>query len=139
MNTIRSRMSPGLLGGGLTLLLALIFLAAANASAAGIEPEDVTLPAPTPALALGRTNYEAHCAGCHGVNGVGTDKGPPFLHRVYHPDHHADFAFVRAVRYGTRAHHWRFGDMPPVEGITDAQIESIIGYVRALQKANGIF
>ena len=31
------------------------------------------------------------------------------------------------------------GDMPPVEGITDAQIEKIVHYVRQLQRANGIF
>ena len=29
--------------------------------------------------------------------------------------------------------------MKPVEGVTDGQIESIVGYVRALQKVNGVF
>jgi hypothetical protein len=38
-----------------------------------------------------------------------------------------------------RAHHWPFGDMPAVEGITDPQIEKILHYVRAIQKTNGIF
>jgi hypothetical protein len=29
--------------------------------------------------------------------------------------------------------------MKPVEKVTDAQLETIVKYVRALQKANGIF
>ena len=46
---------------------------------------------------------------------------------------------VLAARRGVRAHHWGFGDMPPVEGVTDADIAAIIAYVRTLQKANGVF
>ena len=38
-----------------------------------------------------------------------------------------------------RAHHWKFGDMKPVEGIKEEQVKSIILYVRALQKVNGIW
>ena len=73
------------------------------------------------------------------MNGVGTDKGPPFLHKVYHPGHHGDQSFFMAATRGAQAHHWKFGDMKPVEGITEAQIKSIVTYVRALQKANGIW
>ena len=103
------------------------------------SPDTIKLPVMTPALNLGKMNYDAYCASCHGVSGVGTDKGPTFLHRVYHPGHHGDGAFFLAPKRGVRAHHWPFGNMPPVENITDKQIEKIIGYVRALQKANGIF
>jgi hypothetical protein len=37
-----------------------------------------------------------------------------------------------------RAHHWRFGNMPPVDGVNRAEVEKIVAYVRALQRANGI-
>ncbi|WP_420402408.1 c-type cytochrome [Nisaea sp.] len=87
---------------------------------------------------FGKIAYEKFCAGCHGLNGVGTDKGPPFLHRVYAPGHHSDESFYLAALRGARAHHWRFGDMKPVEGVTEKQIEMIVKYVRALQRANGI-
>jgi hypothetical protein len=40
---------------------------------------------------------------------------------------------------GVQAHHWRFGNMPPVEGITRAEVATIITYIRELQRANGIF
>jgi len=38
-----------------------------------------------------------------------------------------------------RAHHWKFGNMPPVEGIHDEDVIKIIAFVRAVQKENGIF
>jgi hypothetical protein len=37
-----------------------------------------------------------------------------------------------------RAHHWRFGDMPPQPTITPDAIHMITRYVRELQQANGI-
>jgi hypothetical protein len=64
--------------------------------------------------------------------------GPPLVHKIYEPSHHADFAFQKAVQSGVRSHHWGFGNMPPVEGITAAEIAMIITYVRTLQVANGI-
>ena len=58
--------------------------------------------------------------------------------QVGQPNHHADLAFLLAARQGVRAHHWRFGDMPPVQGVGEQEIEEIVAYVRALQRANGI-
>ncbi len=108
-------------------------------SAQQVDSGDIKQPEMTPSLDLGKLDYERYCASCHGVNAAGTAKGPTFLHRVYHPGHHADGAFLLAARRGARRHHWNFGDMKPVEGVTDRQIESIVGYVRALQKVNGVF
>ena len=104
-----------------------------------LDPDAVKTPEMAPELNVGKMNYDAYCASCHGANAAGTDKGPTFLHRVYHPGHHGDAAFIIAPKQGAKAHHWKFGDMKPVEGVNDAQLESIIKYVRALQKANGLF
>lgn len=90
-------------------------------------------------LAAGRAVYERFCIGCHGPEAAGTPQGPPLVHRVYEPRHHADYAFVLAIRQGVRAHHWRFGDMPPVEGISDEETRLVIAYVRHLQRQAGIF
>ena len=88
---------------------------------------------------LGRTNYDANCASCHGQNAAGQDGvAPPLVHILYEPRHHGDESFQRAVARGVRAHHWRFGDMPPVEGLTRRDVAAIISYVRELQRANGI-
>ena len=96
-------------------------------------------PQLTPRLNLGKLNYENFCASCHGKTAGGTDKGPTFISRIYHPGHHGDGAFYIAATRGVRAHHWPFGDMKPVPGVTEKYIASIIAYVRAVQKANGLF
>lgn len=88
--------------------------------------------------ASGEALYAANCARCHGADLNGTDEGPPFLHRVYEPSHHADASFFLAVQRGVRAHHWDFGDMPPVEGLSEADVAAIIAFVRAEQRAAGI-
>ncbi|MCA0920660.1 c-type cytochrome [Pseudooceanicola nanhaiensis] len=89
--------------------------------------------------ALGQRAFEATCAACHGVNATGKmGFGPPLVHKIYEPSHHADIAFQMAVQNGVRAHHWRFGDMPPQEGLTPADVANVVAYVRALQRANGI-
>ena len=88
---------------------------------------------------IGQLGFEAKCAACHGVNAVGQDGvAPPLVHIIYEPSHHGDEAFQRAVALGVQAHHWPFGDMPPVEGITRGDVTMIVAYIRELQRANGI-
>jgi len=88
---------------------------------------------------LGRTLYNNNCASCHGPNAVGTENGPPFLHKVYEPNHHGDIAFQLAAKNGVRAHHWRFGNMPPIGNVTEAEVTGITRYIRKLQRASGIY
>jgi len=120
-------------------VIAMVMLVAFPVAAKPLNPESIKTPKMTPALNLGKMNYDALCASCHGKNTAGTDKGPTFLHKVYHPGHHGDGAFMIAPLRGARAHHWPFGDMAPVEGITEGQVRKIIPYIRAIQKENGLF
>jgi mono/diheme cytochrome c family protein len=90
-------------------------------------------------LRRGQTLYAAHCASCHGVDARGTDKGPTFLTKTYTPYLHADISFQLAVERGVRAHHWRFGDMPKIQGVSRAEIRAIVEYVRWLQRQAGIY
>ena len=88
---------------------------------------------------VGQRGFETKCAACHGVNAAGQDGlAPPLVHIIYEPSHHGDEAFQRAAAMGVRAHHWPFGDMPPVEGINRADVTMITAYIRELQRANGI-
>ena len=88
---------------------------------------------------LGQKTYEASCASCHGRNAAGQEGvAPPLVHIIYEPGHHGDESFQRAVARGVRAHHWRFGDMPPVAGLTRRDVAAVVAYVRELQRANGI-
>lgn len=100
---------------------------------------DVTVPALDATAQAGEIAFNQYCAGCHGGNAAGRDGiAPPLVHKIYEPGHHGDQSFVIAAKRGVRAHHWSFGDMPPVDGITDEEVVKIVAYVRALQRANGI-
>ncbi len=107
-------------------------------TAARPEPAEPAPPAepagPMPGVAL----FDKNCARCHGRAAAGGPGGPPLVHRIYEPGHHADAAFHLAVRQGVRAHHWNFGDMPAIPGVSEAEVDQIIAYVRALQVAAGI-
>ncbi len=106
-------------------------------SGASSQLESVAVTQPAPATG-GAAIFERRCAGCHGREAKGTDKGPPLVHKIYEPSHHADMAFYLAVRQGVKSHHWPFGDMPPVTGVSDEEVAQIIAYVRGLQRAAGI-
>ncbi len=89
----------------------------------------------------GKVAFDKNCAECHGRNASGSDKGPPLVHKVYHPGHHSDAAFALAVKIGVRQHHWRFGDMPAQRAqpnVTEEQVTAIVRFVREVQTANGI-
>ena len=87
----------------------------------------------------GAAVFDAHCALCHGERAVGTVQGPPLVHRIYEPGHHPDAAFYRAVEFGVMSHHWEFGNMAPVPGVSKADVAKIVVYVRELQRADGIY
>ena len=129
-------------------LIALV--AGAGAVAAAITIFTVSGPSPKGSVEIrapelsaeaqaGRRLFERHCAACHGDQAAGAPTGPPLVHRIYHPGHHGDVAFEFAVRRGVRAHHWTFGDMPPVPAVPPDEIALITRYVRELQRAHGIY
>lgn len=101
---------------------------------------DVVLPdALSQNAQIGKRAFEAKCAACHGANGAGQDGvAPPLVHVIYEPSHHGDESFQRAAEMGVRAHHWRFGNMPAVAGITRGDVTMIVAYIREIQRANGI-
>lgn len=99
---------------------------------------DVRVPVLSARAERGLPAFEAHCASCHGVNAAGSESGPPLVHKIYEPGHHADGAFLVAVRNGVRAHHWRFGNMPAQPAVSDGELADIVAYVRELQHANGV-
>jgi mono/diheme cytochrome c family protein len=102
------------------------------------KPKGAAEPVPAEFQA-GEQKFAANCAVCHGIGGVGTNQGPPLVHKIYEPNHHGDAAFQRAAANGVKAHHWQFGDMPKIDAVTPDDVEQIVQYVRWLQKQAGIF
>jgi len=117
------------------LLVPLLIAASLSVHAAGFpQPGPGLMPNP----AKGKILYNQSCASCHGADLKGSDKGPPFLHRIYESSHHADLAFQLAVKNGSRAHHWQFGDMKPVHGLSPDDVAHVTTYVRSEQRKVGI-
>lgn len=81
--------------------------------------------------------YAASCASCHGEDLRGTDEGPSQLSIVYEPDHHPDMAYRSAIVNGAAQHHWGFGPMPPIEGLSDTEIDAVIAFIRSEQERLG--
>lgn len=89
--------------------------------------------------AVGMGKFKQNCSQCHGEWARGTEQGPPLIHNYYKPSHHGNDAFYRAAMSGVKAHHWKFGDMPPVQGIKRRDVARIISFVRWLQQANNLY
>lgn len=88
--------------------------------------------------ARGAELFANNCARCHGEDLGGTNQGPPFLHEYYVPSHHADAAFMLAVQRGVAPHHWDFGPMPPIDGLSDDDVAAIVAHVRQQQRDAGL-
>ena len=94
-------------------------------------------PPPSQAEFTAAQVYAANCDSCHGVDLRGTDKGPSLLSIVCEPNHHGDDSFRSAIANGAPQHHWTFGGMPPIEWLSDAQVDAVIAFVRAEQQRLG--
>ena len=90
-------------------------------------------------LAKGKNLFDENCGSCHGLQLNGSDKGPPLIHGLYRPSHHGDAAFYRAALQGIRAHHWPFGDMPPVPGMTREKMDNILPNIRYYQQQKKLY
>jgi len=124
---------------GFAVLVIVLSLRGGEGESGGESLADVSVPRLSAEQKQGESLFNASCASCHGINAAGKDGlAPPLVHKIYEPSHHGDMAFVLAAKQGVRQHHWQFGNMPPQPDVTDEQIQLIVAYVRALQRANGI-
>lgn len=146
MNQIMSKTS--IVTGLVLMIFMLSVLTTQKARAAGMYhgpagPSPITDLPKNPKVpfqfGLGMQKFQQKCSVCHGRWAEGTaDKGPPLVHLYYEPSHHDDNSFFRAALSGVNAHHWHFGNMPPVNGITNQDIGQIVQFIRWWQRENGI-
>ena len=111
----------------------------ATSENSGSDRAEVVVPELSDVARQGSELFTANCAECHGPTAGGSSQGPPLVDKIYEPGHHADFSFHIAVNQGSPQHHWSFGDMDPVPGLSPEEVDRIVCYVRELQYANGIF
>ncbi len=132
---LNEKMKPSLLA-----VLAIVAASLLVVMACGGEAESpVGGPQLSPIAQEGEAVYSRTCVLCHGAGAMGSDTGPPLIHRLYNPGHHPDISFRNAVRDGVIAHHWEFGHMPAQPNVSDEDVEKIICYIRELQIAGGIY
>jgi cytochrome c2 len=105
-------------------------------SALVVASEDIKIPFH---LGKGQMLYEKYCSSCHGLQLNGSDQGPPLIHPFYKPSHHGDKSFYRAALQGVKQHHWEFGDMSAVVGMTPKKMDSLVPYVRYYQQKMKLF
>ncbi|MDH5667647.1 MAG: cytochrome c [Nitrospira sp.] len=121
------------------MLLAVLLIGATSACSQSDAPPQGAAGAAPAEFRDGEQKFAANCSRCHGAGAMGTAHGPPLVHKIYEPNHHADQAFQNAAANGVRAHHWQFGNMPKINGVTPDDVDQIVKYVRWLQKEAGIF
>ncbi|GBE26056.1 cytochrome c-L precursor [bacterium BMS3Bbin02] len=134
-----------LIVGGVVAAVVLLVLAGGGEPADPAFPRDpmtglsvFNIPVQDPDLvAEGELLYQASCSVCHGANFEGTAIGPSHLSVIYNPEHHTDAGFFRAMSGGVQAHHWGFGDMPPVVGLSEDDMVAIVAYIRENQRTQG--
>jgi len=119
----------------MALVTAMLFVVGACTQASSEQP--VVDPQDPALVAAGEPLYAARCAQCHGNDLRGTDVGPSQLSNIYQPRRHTDFAFVQAVKFGVQPHHWRFGAMPAIDGLSETDVEAITAFVREQQRLEG--
>lgn len=124
------------------VVVAVVVIVLSGGSPAPRDPmtgaAEFDIPAQDPMLvAEGEPLYRANCAACHGIDLRGTAVGPSQLSVIYQPGHHPDDAYVLAALNGVRAHHWNFGDMAPIPGLSRSDMDRIIAYIRENQRAQG--
>ena len=123
----------------LSFVIALVFLIVSGCKSESEESAILVMPPLPSEYAKGIDLYSKYCAKCHGENASGTDNGPPFVHKIYEPNHHGDMSVRLAVQKGVRAHHWKFGDMPFIPGVSEKDVDEIVEYVRWLQRQAGVY
>jgi hypothetical protein len=121
------------------VLLLIVAVSLALGVAFAAEMDTNSTPKVPFIYSVGVSKYHANCSACHGQWLEGTKQGPPLLHPYYKPSHHNDASFYRAALNGVRAHHWNFGNMPRINGVTREDMDKIIPFIRWFQKENGIY
>jgi len=78
----------------------------------------------------GQISFHKVCAGCHGVDAMGTTKAPNLIHAKYSKDSFSNNKIVKVIINGSQS-----GAMPAQKRkVTEEDIKQIIKYLRYSQK-----
>ena len=80
---------------------------------------------------LGRLLFESNCAGCHGLDGRGGEKGPNIATRP-EISRRSDDEILAILRHGIPS-----SGMPAFSRLGDAKLQVVVRHLRSLQGLNG--
>ena len=106
---------------GLCLILSAVQLQFLHAQNLPDDHDATTTPAP------GRSIFNSSCAGCHGLDGRGSDKAIN-ISTDTEVQHLSDAQLSSIISNGVPG-----GGMPAFRTLTDAQVRDVVGYLRTLQ------
>ena len=76
--------------------------------------------------------FESRCAGCHGLDGHGTERGPNIA-STENAQRQSDAALRRTIRHGIAG-----TGMPAFSTLSDGETQSVVSYLRRLQGSREI-
>ena len=93
----------------------------------------------TTQLERGRLAFERECASCHGPTGGGTENGPNLIAARYGPSEMADALIRGAVLNGMPKRSAAHPGMPALPQLRPPELDSILRFLREIQRANDIY
>jgi cytochrome c oxidase cbb3-type subunit 3 len=113
------------------LVWAFVFLAVAGAQ--GQKPRETVsgTQGPSPAIAEGRQAFESRCAGCHGLDGRGSERAPDVATRPS-VQRRTDADLFKIIQRGMPA-----AGMPSFATLDSSRINALVSYLRLLQGKTG--
>jgi cytochrome c oxidase cbb3-type subunit 3 len=110
----------------LVLFLIALFICQ-NANAQKVRLPNSDSAAPAQSKSDGRQIFESTCAGCHGLDGRGGERGPDISKRPQVVQL-SDEELLRILREGRPG-----AGMPPFDALGSAKLKSLLDYLRSLQ------
>lgn len=104
----------------------------------GIEVFDGAAGGSTMQMERGRLAFERECASCHGSTGGGTENGPNLIAARYGPSEMADALIRGAVLNGVPQRSAAHPGMPALPQLRPQELDSVLRFLREIQRANDI-
>lgn len=89
-------------------------------------------------MAQGRSAFERECAACHGPLAAGTESGPNLISVRYGRSEMADDLIYHAVLNGVPRRSAEHPGMPALPHLNQRELDSILSFLREVQRAGGI-
>ena len=89
-------------------------------------------------MRAGQLAFQRECAGCHRPSAGRTARGPNLVDPAYGPSEMADDLIRGAIQAGVPQRALGDPGMPGLDHISERELDSILYYLRAVQRVDGV-